>query len=62
MHRDTDPALVPVWLFGGQHARGWHLLDDDGGVAWVDWVDHDLPERPMLPESASDSFLPRRYL
>lgn len=62
VHRDTDPALVPVWLFGGCYARGWHLLDDDGGVAWVDWVDNDLPEQPTLPYPAQAAMLPGRNL
>lgn len=49
VHRDTDPADVPVWLFGGPYPRGWHLLDDDGFLTWVDHEDTGLPEVPLLP-------------
>lgn len=49
VHRDSDPALVPVWLFGGPYPRGWHLLDDEGCVTYVDSTESDLPERPLMP-------------
>lgn len=60
VHRDDDPAAVPVWLFGGPYPRGWHTLDDDGSVAYVDHVERDLPERPELPEWADPRRVPRQ--
>lgn len=49
VHRDEDPATVPVWLQGLAYPRGWMLLDDDGCVTWIDHVDVGLPDVPQLP-------------
>lgn len=48
VHRDVDPATVPVWL-NTVNGFGWWLLDDDGGYerAWPE--DYDLPDVPELP-------------
>jgi hypothetical protein len=60
VHRDDDPAAVPVWLLGGPYPRGWHLLDDDGLLTWVDHLDAELPERPELPPWVLPGRVPRR--
>jgi hypothetical protein len=54
VRRDSDPAAMPVFIYGDPWSPAWWLLSDGLSVASTveEAVAAGLPERPVLPEWA----------
>lgn len=53
-----DPTTEIVWIQSGANPPGYYLLDDDGCMVWLDWVELGRPVRPpadRLPPWATPS-------